>query len=344
MDIFDLLKTLCSKDGVSGDEKAFSGFAEELLKPYCKETSIDRLGNVFGHIPCENSDAKKLMVEAHLDRIGLMVKRIDENGFLEFEKVGGIDERILPSAGVTVLGREKIPGVIGAKPPHLRFDGNADKRPEIKDMLIDIGMTKAEAEKITEPGDFVVLHSEPVRLLNNRISGAALDNRAGMAAVFDFLEKTKGKKLPYDLYIVFSVGEETGLIGAPSAAYAVKPDITAAVDVTFGKLHSGDDTVGTFELGCGGVIFRGPDVCREGTLNLINKAKENNIPFDIEVSGGGSGTDATVMQNAAGGAYSFLISIPLKYMHQTVETLCLDDISACGDLLCLLASGGVEIA
>lgn len=343
MDIFKLLKMLCKNDGISGNEKDFSFFAEDLLKPYCKETYIDKLGNVFGHIPSENPDAKKLMIEAHLDRIGLMVKAIDENGFIEFEKVGGIDERILPSAEVCVLGKEAAFGVIGAKPPHLRFGEDEDKRPEIKDMLIDIGLTKNEAEKIIEPGDFILLKSEPVMLLNNRASGAAFDNRAGMAAVFDFLEKNKEKPLPYDLFIAFSVGEETGLIGAQTAAYSVKPDVLAVVDVTFGKLHSGDETDGTFDLGCGGVIFRGPDVCREGTLKLINKAREENIPFDIEVSGGGSGTNATVMQNAAGSTYSFLISIPLKYMHQTVETLCLDDISAAADLLGLIASGGVLI-
>jgi len=343
MDIFDLLKELCENYGISGNEKSFSQFTENLLKPYCNKTWIDKLGNVFGFIKSKSSDAKKLIVEAHLDRIGLMVKRIDENGFLEFEKVGGIDERILPASEVVVLGRENIFGVIGAKPPHLRFD-DGDKRPEIKDMLIDVGLKKEDAEKVIEPGDFILLKSEPVRLLNNRVSGAALDNRAGMAVVFDFLEKIKVKDLPYDLYITFSVGEETGLIGASSAAYSIKPDIIAAVDVTFGKLHSNDETDGTFDLGSGAIIFRGPDVCYDGTLNLINKARDKKIPFEIEVSGASSGTDATVMQNAKGAAYSFLISIPLKYMHQTVEMLCLDDISACSDLFYLIASGGVEVA
>ena len=343
MDIFNLLETLLKGFGISGDEKCFSAFIEDLLKPYCRETRIDKLGNVFGFIPSEKKGAKKLMIEAHLDRIGLMVKKIDENGFIEFEKIGGIDERILPSSEVEILGRERLFGVIGSKPPHLRV-GDNEKIPGIKDMLIDIGMTKEDAEKIIEPGDFIILKSNLVRLLNNRVSGAALDNRAGMAAVFDFLNKIKGKNLPYDLYIVFSVGEETGLIGASTAAYAVKPDIVMSVDVTFGKLHSKDDSDAAFDLGSGGIIFRGPDVCYEGTLNLIKKAKEENIPFDIEVSGASSGTDITVMQNAAGSAKTFLISIPLKYMHQTVETLSLDDISVCSELFYLIASGGVEIA
>jgi len=146
------------------------------------------------------------------------------------------------------------------------------------------------------------------------------------------------------LECIFTANEETGLIGASSAAYSIKPDIIAAVDVTFGKLHSNDETDGTFDLGSGAIIFRGPDVCYDGTLNLINKARDKKIPFEIEVSGASSGTDATVMQNAKGAAYSFLISIPLKYMHQTVEMLCLDDISACSDLFYLIASGGVEVA
>lgn len=341
MDIFNLLEKLCDNDGISGGEKEFSIYAENLLKPYCVETKTDKLGNVIGFIPSNRKNAKKLMIEAHLDRIGLMVKRIDENGFVEFEKVGGIDERILPSAEVIILGKEKLFGVIGAKSPHLRFGDDEDKRPEIKDMLIDVGLNKKEAEKVLEPGDFILFKSKLTRLINNRVSGAALDNRAGMAAVFDFLDKNKEKTFPFDLYIVFSVGEETGLIGASSACYSIKPDIVAAVDVTFGKIHSAENTTGTFDLGCGGVIFRGPDVCRKGTLNLIKMAKEKNIPFDIEVSGSSSGTTTTVMQNACGAAKTFLVSIPLKYMHQTVEMLSLNDISATGDLLSIIASGGV---
>ena len=340
MDLFELIKTLCNKTGVSGAEKDFSVFAESLLKPYCENTTIDKMGNVLGFIKSKNKAAKKLMVEAHLDRIGLMVKSIDENGFLEFENVGGVDERILPAAEVEVLGKERLFGVIGAVPPHLRTD-KSEKSPEIKDMLIDIGLSKEEAEKVTEPGDAIILKSEPVKLLNKRVSGAALDNRGGMVAIFDFLEKSKGIDLPYDLYVAFTVGEETGLIGAATAAYRIKPDISVSVDVTFGKLHKSDETVECFDLGSGGIIFRGPDVCYDGTLNLIEKAKENKIPFDIEVSGSGSGTNTTVIQNAAGGAKTFLISIPLKYMHQTVEMLCLDDISACSDLIMLVATGGV---
>lgn len=344
MDMFSLIKDLCQKEGVSGDERFFSVYAEKLLKNYCTNTWIDKLGNVFGLIPSKEKNAKRFMIEAHLDRIGLIVKRVDENGFIEFERVGGVDERILPAAEVTVLGKKNIFGVIGAKPPHLRFDGDKNKAPSAKDMLIDVGMTKKEAEKYIKTGDMILLCGEPERLLNNRVCAAALDNRAGMAAVFALLKKTKGKELPYDLYICFSVGEESGLLGAGPASFAVAPDICAVVDVTFGKLYSEDKTPGTFALGGGAVIFRGPDVCYDGCLNLIEKARENNLPFNIEVSGKSSGTNAFAIQSSAGGSYLFLISIPIKYMHQTVETVCLDDISSAGDLLYLLVSGGVKIA
>ena len=107
MDIFELIKELTIKEGVSGSCDGFLDYAENILKKYCKETRIDRAGNIIGFIPCGKKNAKKLMVEAHYDRIGLMVKNIDENGFIEFDVVGGVDKRILPSAEVLVLGKEK---------------------------------------------------------------------------------------------------------------------------------------------------------------------------------------------------------------------------------------------
>jgi len=340
MDIFETLCRLSEKDGVSGSNDDFCCYAENILKEYCKTTSIDKCGNVIGFIPSDKKDAKTLMIEAHLDRIGLMVKAVDENGFIEFEPVGGVDKRILPSAVVTVCGREKIFGVIGAKPPHLRTSDDSDSSPDFKDMLIDVGLSAESLRKIVRTGDFIVLHSKPERMLNNRVSGAALDNRAGMTAVIDFLEKAKGKKLPYNIYAVFTSGEECGLVGAGVAAHNINPDISVSIDVTFGAESEADYIPGTFPLGCGAVIFRGPDTCYEGSLKLIEIAKQKNIPYEIEASSS-SGTNASVIQNARGAKETYLISIPLKYMHQTVEMLSLDDISAVGDLILEVASGGV---
>lgn len=339
MDIYKLLKELTLNGGVSGSDDFFGGYAEKILKSYCEKTTVDKIGNVIGCIPSKKPNAKKLMVEAHLDRIGLMVKAIDKNGYVEFEPIGGVDKRILPSAEVIIQGKKEIYGVIGAKPPHLREKGESSVA-EVSDMLIDVGMTYEKASTVISTGDFIVLKSEPVRLINDRIAGAALDNRAGMAAVVCFLEKLKNKAVDYDIYPVFTAGEETGLIGAYTAAYNINPDISVSVDVTFGKSEY-DSGAGTFKLGCGAVIFRGPDTSYEGTLNLIECAKKEKIPFEIEAAAS-SGTNASAIQNARGAAETYLISIPLKYMHQTVEVVSESDIEAVSELLLKIAEGGAS--
>lgn len=343
MDIFETLKNLTECHGVSGSLGSFSNYAEEILKKYCEKTYIDKAGNVIGYIPSGKENSKKLMIEAHMDRIGLMVNRIDENGYIEFETVGGVDKRVLPAADVTVLGSEEIPGIIVSKPPHLRENTDKDDALEIKDMLIDTGMSFEELSKKVKTGDFIVICGKLVRLLNNCVSGAALDNRAGMAAIIDFLEKLKENNSEFDIYPVFTVGEETGLIGAYSAAYNINPDVSVSIDVTFGKGENDENVAGTFDLGCGAVIFKGPDTSYEGTLNLIKRAEEKGIAYDIE-SGSSSGTNATAIQNVRGAKETYLLSIPLKYMHQTVEVLCLEDISKVSDLILEIASGGVCLA
>lgn len=340
MDIYKLLCSLCEKKGISGNEGDIAEFSENILKKYCKKTEIDKFNNVYGFVPCEKKGAKKLMIAAHLDRIGLMVKHIDENGFTEFSAVGGIDPRVLPSAEVKILGKKEVFGVIGAKPPHLRAE-NDGGAPKIEDMLIDVGMDGKKAKEFISVGDFAYLPSKPARLLNNRAAGAAFDNRCGMAAVIEFLERyTAQTAKVFDLCVVFTSGEETGLLGANSAAAKVRPDYCITVDVTFGKTKELEDFCGAFELGCGAVILRGGDVSFDDTLGLIRCAEKNDIPYEIEVCAESSGTDASAVLNKSGGAKNMIISIPLKYMHQTVETVCLDDISAVSELLLKAAKGG----
>lgn len=341
MDIYNLLTKLCRCEGVSGDEESFSLYVEEMLKPYCEKVWTDKIGNVFGHIPSKNKNAEKIMIEAHLDRIGLMVKNIDKDGFLEVETVGGINKKILSSKEVMVLGREKsFYGIIGAKSPHLITNSDKDKEEKL---FVDIGLSKKEASKYIETGDMISLINNPEKLLNNCISSVCLDNRAGMAAIFNYLDEFKNKDFLYDVYIVFSVMEETGLLGAAAAAFSVEPDISVVIDVTYGKMSEGDKTAGTFSLGSGAVIFRGPDTSDDITLSLIDCAKEHNIPFDIEVSGSGSGTNAFVIQNSKKATKSLLMSVPLKYMHQTVEVVSEDDIKAVGSLLYHICRGGAKL-
>lgn len=341
MDFFEILENFSLKDGVSGQMEACEYF-ENILKEYCHETKTDKIGNVIGLIKSKKENPKKLMVEAHMDRIGLMVKNIDENGFISFETVGGVDKRILPSQEVIIYGKENVFGVIGAKPPHLREKKDNDCACEIKDMLIDTGMKFDLVKEKVSVGDYIMLPCKPVKLLNNRAAGAGFDNRAGMVSLVGFLEMSKNIDLPYDIYVVFTTGEESGLLGAYSAAFNINPDISVSVDVTFGTF-GGEDTAGTFEPGCGVVIFRGPDTAYEGTKRLIKTAEDKNIPYEIEAASS-SGTNASAIQNSRGSVETYLLSIPLKYMHETVELLCLDDILSVSELILEIAKGGVGLA
>ncbi len=341
MDFFEILKSISIREGVSGQIEICEYF-ENILKEYCHETITDKIGNVIGVIKSKKENPKRMMVEAHMDRIGLIVKNVDENGFISFDTVGGVDKRILLSQEVIICGKEKVFGVIGAKPPHLREKKDNDSACEIKDMLIDVGMKCDMVKEKVSVGDYIMLPCEPVKLLNDRAAGAAFDNRAGITSLVGFLEMAKDIDFPYDVYVVFTAGEESGLLGAYSAAFNIKPDISVSVDVTFGTFGS-EDTAGTFEPGCGAVIFRGPDTSYEGTKRLIKIAEDRNIPYEIEAASS-SGTNASAIQNARGSVETYLLSIPLKYMHETVELLCLDDVLAVSRLILEIAKGGVSLA
>ena len=338
----DLFKKLDEYYGITGNENDIAFFVENKLKNYCNKVWLDKLGNVYGFIPSKCENAKKLMIETHLDCIGLMVKKIDENGFLQFEKLGPVDERILPASEVVVLGNENIFGVIGAKAAHICLEDV--QRPGIKNMLIDVGMKKDAAEQQIQIGDFVALKSDLTQLLNNKIAGVGVSSRACIVTVFDLLEKLEGADLPYDLYVSFCVGRKSGSLGACTATFSVKPDVAIVIDAISGKTGVDDHTKSSFKLGEGSVISRTPDTCYDGTLNLIKEATKKGIPYNINGSGRATWSDVTAIQNVAGAVHTFLLSVPVRYMNQTVETVCLDDISSCSELAYLVASGGVCVA
>lgn len=343
MDIYELLKDLTKHGGVTGFERDFAEYAAEMCREFCDEVRVDDCGCVIGVMRSGRANAKRLMLEAHLDRIGLIVSKIAEDGFVGFSTLGGVDGRILPASEVTVLGRERVYGIIGAKPPHLTSSEDRSAAAKIEDMLIDTGMDSEILREKISVGDPILINSEPQQLLGGRICSAALDNRAGMAAVLACAEKLKGEEMPCDVYIVFTSGEESGLHGAYTVAADIIPDLAVVVDVTFGETPDSPKHT-SFPLGCGAVIFRGPNTDYNITKEIIALAKEKKIPYEIEVSGGSSGTDAWALQTAFGGVRCALVSIPLRYMHTSVETVDISDIESVAELLKEIACGGVELA
>lgn len=331
MELKELIKTLSDLRGISGFEYRINDKIEKIVKEYADEVYKDALGNVIAVLRCGKENAKSVMIEAHLDEIGLMVTGIDERGFITFTNVGGVDERILPSCEVIIHAKEDISGIIGAKPPHLQTADENKKSVKLSDMAIDIGMSKEEAEKLVSIGDSITLAQSSGSLLGDAFSGKCLDDRAGVAAVIKTLENLKKSVLDVDVYACIAVQEEVGLRGSKTSAFSINPDMAIAIDVC--HAITPDNSKDAFESGEGVIISVGPNIHPKLSKRILKTADDYNVKFDIDAEGGCTGTDAWSIQTVQCGVPTALLSIPLKYMHTNVETLRISDVKAASDLL-----------
>jgi len=327
----ELIKKLSDMRGVSGFEYSFSAEVEKMMKPYADECFTDALGNVIAVKKCGRENAARVMIEGHIDEIGLMVSDIDEKGFVSFVSVGGIDSRILLSSEVILHGKKDIKGVIGAKPPHLQSASESKKPAKQKDMFIDTGYSRDELVEIISIGTPITFEQSVGEMKGGSISYKALDDRAGVAIVIDVLRRVSKLNLDVDFYAVATVQEEVGLRGAKTAAQLLNPDICISIDVCHGETP--DNSADAFPCGCGAVITTGGNICPPLRKRLIDTAKRHRIPFELEAEAGNTGTNAWIVQTAAYGIATALISVPLKYMHNPVETMKLSDGEAVSDIL-----------
>lgn len=326
------LMELSNAGGISGFEYTITPLIEKLLSKYCDEVKKDISGNVIGYIWSENKNAPTVMIESHTDGIGLMVKDIDERGYITFVAIGGVDPRILPASEVVVCGKEELYGVIGAKAPHLMSADERDAGVKIEDLAVDVGLSYDKVSKIVTPGDMIYFKTEAVKLLNKSLSGKYLDDRAGVISLSLALEELKGKKLPFNLAVLCSVQEEVGLRGALVGSHNIDPVCAIVVDVCHGTTpDSGSAT--TFRTGSGTVITCGPNIDRKMFELAKKTAEDKKIKYSVEAEGGHTGTDAWVVQTARLGISTLLLSIPLRYMHTTVETLSMKDVEATAKLI-----------
>lgn len=331
--MIEILKQLSNEGGISGFEFVLAPNVKKLLEKYCDEVTQDKCGNVLGFIRCADKAAPTVMLESHMDGIGLMVKDITDRGFITFVPIGGVDPRILPSCEVIVCGKKELFGVIGAKPPHLQSGEEAKKAPKTENMAIDVGMSADEVKQIVTAGDMIYFKTDAVSLsCNNCISGKYLDDRAGIVSLLICLERLTGQQLPFNLAVLCAVQEEVGLRGAKMGAHSVFPKAAFVVDVCHGKTpDSGEESV--FALGSGAVLSVGPNIHPRLAEIVKRTAEKNGIPFGVDADGGDTGTDAWAVQIARTGIATVLLSIPLRYMHTTVEALSFDDVIATGHLL-----------
>ena len=328
MDLKELCFSLCEKAGTSGDERLAAQYAKELLNKYMP-AKIDVSGSVVG---TTNNGKIHILLDAHIDSIGLVVRGIDEKGFLLVDRVGGMDERILTGAEVTVHGKEELFGVICSVPPHLQKGDNKKELLNLKEMAVDIGFTKEEAEKYVEIGDRITLRTHQAELLGNNIASCSLDDRSCIAVILRALELTKGKIPSIKLTVLFSSQEETGGTGAKTAAFSAMPQYAIAVDVGFGN-DPYTDKAQTIELSKGPSIGISPILDRDFMKELKDLAKENGIPFQHDVMSGRTGTNADSINVTGSGVKTALLSLPLRYMHTGAEIVNLDDIENTAKLI-----------
>ena len=326
MDLAGLIEMLSNLRGVSGYEGDVAAHVSELFQTYCDAVHTDALGSVIAVKRSRRPDAGKVMIEAHMDEIGMMVTDIDEHGFLFFTNIGGIDARILLANEVVVHGVRDIPGIIGAKPPHILSAEERKETVPLDKLYIDTGYPKTEVEKLVRIGDTVTFQNKTLRLKNDGISTKTQDDRTSVAILAEILKELRNTDLPFDLYTVAAVQEEVGLRGSGCAAYQIDPDFAIAIDVCHASTP--DASKNTFPAGGGTVISRGPNI-HPGLFSAITQAlDEHHIAYAVDVDGGDTGTDAWAIQVARSGIPTALFSLPLKYMHTPVETVALSDVKA----------------
>lgn len=325
----DLLKKLADAPGVSGFEDEVRDIMINELKDSVDKIEIDQLGNL---IATRNGkpDGKKIMLAAHMDEIGLMIRYIDKNGFIKFSKIGGINDQMLLNQEVSIHTSNGIViGVIGSKPPHRMKEAERKKVIDYENMFIDIGVSdKEEAEKLVKLGDPITIKQEFTEL-GKLYKGKALDNRIGCAVLVEVMKKAESDAT---IYGVGTVQEEVGLKGAKTAAFKLNPDMALALDVTIAGDHPGikeEDAPAKTGKGPGIILT---DASGRGLIThpkikelLISVADKEEIPYQLEVSEGGT-TDATAIHLTREGIPTGVISPPTRYIHTPVSVVAMEDV------------------
>jgi endoglucanase len=325
------LELLSNANGVAGREDEVRSLMVELLKPYADEVTVDKLENVIA-VRKGKKNSPKVMLAAHMDEVGLMVKTITKDGFLQFSKMGGIDDRVLLAQRVKVLtGKAVLPGVVGAKPPHIQKEEERKKIVQYDDMFIDVGAADRDDAKAmgVKVGDPVAFNVEYVKTGKDTALGKAFDDRAGCAIMVEVFKDLKGTDCT--VFAVGTIQEELGLRGAGTAAFGLDPDVGLALDVTFtGDVPGVREFDTTVKMGKGPALT----VADSGLVThpkimrwLMETASQNSIEFQLETGLMGT-TDAARMSLTRQGIPSGTISVPARYIHSPAGFVSFKDLEA----------------
>ncbi|MCT4605707.1 MAG: M42 family metallopeptidase [Marinisporobacter sp.] len=318
-----LLEKLCNLSSVSGNEKEVRDFIYKEIEHYVDEIKIDFLGNLIA-VKKGKESFPSIMLSAHMDEVGMMVKAIDENGFIKFLPVGGMDDRIFVSK-VVEIGKKKIKGVIGAKAIHLQEPEERKSALKHKQLYIDIGAkSKEEAEKLISIGDYIHFDSKYIEFGNHLIKAKALDDRAGCAMIMELLKQ----EFNSTIYAVFSVQEEVGLRGAGVAAYEVNPHMALVLEATTCyDVTDIDEPDFATRLGKGpalSLVDSSSYFDKNMIQNLLHITKSHGIKVQFKQTTKG-GNDAGRIHLTREGIPTAAISLPCRYLHSPISVIHKDD-------------------
>jgi putative aminopeptidase FrvX len=347
---FELMKKLSHTPGVSGFEDKVALILRDELARYVDSVRIDKMGNVIGTKHGKKKDAPKVMVLAHLDEVGLMVKYVEDNGFVRFEKVGDLIDYLFPGKNVLIHGeRGPVHGVVGVVPAHLVGGGTwggAERltSPAAKDQFIDVGArTRSEVEEMgIVVGSPVTWDTELRRIGNGYLTGKAMDDRALLYALIQTMRNLSKEAHDVTIYAVGTVEEEPGLRGATTTAYDLAPDAAIGLDITIcGDVVGMDFKMAPLRLDGGPAIkVMDTDVPLTGLIThsrirrlLVRCAKAREMPYQLEVFSSGLTTDATAVAVSRSGVPTGVLSLPSRYAHTAVELISIRDLN---DLIQLL--------
>lgn len=322
--MIELLNKLCLIDGTSGDEAAVRDFVISQIKDCC-EYNIDNLGNIIAFKKGKNTPQKKVLIDAHLDEVGLIITHIESDGFLRFKTVGGIDASALLFRKVLING--KTTGVIGGKPIHLCEGDERKKLPAADNLYIDLGLSsKEEAEELVAVGDCAVMCSD-FTVTGDKVLSKALDDRVGCAVLIDLLKQDA----EHDFYASFSVQEEVGLRGAKVAAFAVAPDAAIVIDGTTAADVAGvPDSKKVCRQGEGAVVSF-MDGATSYDREYYKAALNSGIKAQSKCAVAG-GNNAGAIHLSRGGVRTVAVSVPCRYIHTAGSTCDMRDVFAVRDL------------
>jgi putative aminopeptidase FrvX len=332
-DTATLLTMFSDAHGLSGYEEDVAALLRREIEPLVDEVRTDRMGNVIG---IRSGEGPVVMVAAHMDEIGLIVSHVDDDGYLRVVSIGGWFDQTILSQRVMIhtLDGQRIPGVVGSRPPHLMDAEERKKMVKLKDMFVDCGATSAAnaAEMGVEIGSPITIDRELRRMGNDFVTGKALDNRAGLVMMVAALQRLKGKRVRATVQAVGTVQEEVGLKGARTSAYGLNPDVALATDVTIPGDHPGVTRNESHVVAGKGPAITILDAAGRGVISprpvvrwLRESAEKASIPYQLVVGDGGN-TDATAIHITKTGIPCSVISVPTRYIHSPVEVLSLRDL------------------